>query len=681
MLLSLKVTVGGLLTLNFFVPLWILGRNARLREEPMVLLVINLVLIGFAFALAFFITGMADVVFPGGVPPPVCATLHYIMCGLVIAWKMAMLFLAVDQFVAVVHCLRYNFILNTLANRLVAITWCCVPLFCLLGLICYQLDLESSAEFDRRVYGIQHDIQECRWELHSHAYILAFEVVLLVLSIISAGLFVYTATQGMLQERRLAQRRQEDQGDLFLLRFKSFRRIVKILLLVATIDIIGKTLRISSRGSPQLEVKIINMLRIPFMAGEAWVYGLSNVTIRKAIRDFFVGCRCVNPTADERNPAGQPSSERPLGTADERNPADQPPSERPPGTADERNPAGQPSSERPLGTANERNPADQPPSERPPGTANEGNPAGQPPSERAPGTVGKRNPAGQPPSERLPGTANEGNPAGQPPSERLPGTANEGNPADLPPSERPPGTVYMMNPADHSSSERLPGTASERNPAGQPPSERPPGTSDERNPAGQPPSERPPGTVDMRNPADHPSSERLPGTANERNPADQPSSERPPETVDMRNPADHPSSERLPGTANERNPAGQPSSERPPGTVDMRNPAGQPPSERPPGTVDMRNPADHPSSERLPGTANERNPGGQPSSERPPGTADKRNPAGQPSSERYPGTATVRTLPALGEHFGCRDSWTLVVEDWDSDLSSERPVEMPEPEC
>ena len=95
------------------------------------------------------------------------------------------------------------------------ITWSCVPISILLGLFCYQLQLESSAEFDQRVFGIENEIRLCRWELHSHVFTIALEVLMLVLSIITAGLFVYAAVHGIVHERRLAQQCQEAQGVSF----------------------------------------------------------------------------------------------------------------------------------------------------------------------------------------------------------------------------------------------------------------------------------------------------------------------------------------------------------------------------------------------------------------------------------------------------------------------------------
>ena len=308
MMLSLKIAVAALLLLNYSVPLWVLGSDEDLRDHPMVMLVTNLTLVDFVFALVFLVMGLADVVSPEGVPLPVCASMHYIFTGMILAWKVATLFLAVDQFVAVVHSLRYTEIMSTWVNRMLVITWSCVPILSLLGLVCHQLGLESSAEFDRRVFGIEEEIRLCRWELHSHVFMLVLEMLMLLLSLITAGLFVYAAAQGMAHERHLVTQDQEAQGGFFLLRFKSFKRIVKVLFLVITIDIVGAGVRIGSRWSPGPELRVLHKLRILCIAGEGWVYGLNNPAIRRAIAKFLGCSRCgrMEPGLPEERPAWAP---------------------------------------------------------------------------------------------------------------------------------------------------------------------------------------------------------------------------------------------------------------------------------------------------------------------------------------------------------------------------------------
>ncbi|KAF0287212.1 hypothetical protein FJT64_014317 [Amphibalanus amphitrite] len=257
----------------------------------MIRLVINLTVVCFAFSLTFLTMGLADVVYADGVPLPICATIHYIFCALLIGWKLATLFLATDQLIAVVHSLRYNDIMATWTRRMIAITWAYVLFQAMIGLICYQLGLESVVEFDRRAFGVRYDTRMCKFELHSHAFMIWFEAHLLVLSLFSAGMFVYTAAQGIQQERRQPRRQlRGGHGGIFVLRFKSFQRIVKVMLVVIAFDVIGTVLRLVSRWSPLMGLKIIHLLRILSIAGEVWIYGLSNPAIRRAFRYFF-GCR------------------------------------------------------------------------------------------------------------------------------------------------------------------------------------------------------------------------------------------------------------------------------------------------------------------------------------------------------------------------------------------------------
>ena len=287
MLLWLRVAVGVILTVSFSVPLVIIASNGSLRREPMTLLVINMTLIDLVYAALFLGSALADVVFAvEGVPPPLCAVLQYALFGCAIAWKMATLCLALDQFIAVTHSLRYNAILAVWVYRLVALSWGCVPLVGLFGFICYRLDLETAVEFDRRVLGVERHLgAQCRWELNAHLFMVSAEVALLLLSLTSGVLFIYAAVQGARHEWRL-----HPSNRLFL-RFKSFQRIVKVLLIVVTIDVAAAGARVGSRWTgPTGAAALIQLMRVLCMVAEAWTYGLTMPAVRSALMAFF-GCR------------------------------------------------------------------------------------------------------------------------------------------------------------------------------------------------------------------------------------------------------------------------------------------------------------------------------------------------------------------------------------------------------
>ena len=306
MLLWLRVAVGAILTVSFSVPLAILASDASLREEPMTLLVINMTLVDLVFGVLFLATGLADLVLAAGVPAPLCATLQYLLFGCAVAWKAATLCLAVDQLAAVAQPLRYNAIMSSWTRRLVALTWSCVPLMGLFGLVCYRLGLETSVEFDLRVLGVERHIAQCRWEVNAHLFMVVAEAVLLLLSLSSGVLFVYAAVQGARHEWRL-----HPNNRLFL-RFKSFQRIVKVLLVVATIDVAAAGVRIGSRWSAHLGVTtLIQLLRVLCLIVEGWTYGLTQPAVRSTLAAFF-GCRrgrVADLSASELQRPTNPSSE------------------------------------------------------------------------------------------------------------------------------------------------------------------------------------------------------------------------------------------------------------------------------------------------------------------------------------------------------------------------------------
>ena len=303
MFLSLKVIVSVILMLNFSVPLWALVTELNHSEDAMIILVINMTLVNFVFSLVFFAMGISDVAFFGDVPLPLCATLHYLLLGVFIAGKVAAFFLAVDQFVAVADSLRYNTLMDVWTGRMRIITWSAVPLVALVGVVSYHLDLETAEEFDRRMYGTERVLEFCSWDLHAHVVMLISEALVFLLSLSSACLFVYTAIIGMQHEKTLARRRPDEPESFFILRLKSFRRIIKVLIVLLAVDIIGVVIRIASRWSPQIELKVLNVLRILCVAVEGWTYGLNNPAVRRTIRNIL---GFTNEIEAERQQARQP---------------------------------------------------------------------------------------------------------------------------------------------------------------------------------------------------------------------------------------------------------------------------------------------------------------------------------------------------------------------------------------
>ena len=286
-LVSFKVFVGVLLMTNFSLPLTVIASNRRLHTESMNMLVLNMVTY-YIFGTTMFLIGMADVLYPDGVPPPTCAATVYISMAFGVGLKTATLFLAVDQFIAVVHSLRYCAIMDVWTKRFITINWICIALMALLGLTCYQLDLETNAEFYHRLFGIQPSDEECRLVLMAHASTVVFELAVFFISITSAALFIYTAIQGVKQERRISRSNSVDTSSRFFLRFKSFKRIVRVLLTLLAPDIIGAGFRIASGWFPQLAAtQLLHLVRLICLVIEGWTYGLSSPAVRTAIANYF----------------------------------------------------------------------------------------------------------------------------------------------------------------------------------------------------------------------------------------------------------------------------------------------------------------------------------------------------------------------------------------------------------
>ena len=284
----LKVLVGVVLMLNFSVPMVAILKDPGLREEPMPRLVLNLALAGFGQGVAAFSIGTFDVVSSEDTLQPVCVSLQYLAGGTILTIKVATFFLAVDQFVAVVHPLRHLTVMEEWMPDMLLITWWCIPTMILFGFGCHQLGLETSQEFHQRVFGAQGSVEGCHWMEAAFVVTVFGEVIVFLMVTASAALFVYTATKGFHQERRDNLHGQADQTSYFFLRFNSFKRIVKVLLTVLTLDILCTVARTASRWEPQGTLtQMVFLLRLLLIVVEGWTYGLSHQSVRNAIKKLF----------------------------------------------------------------------------------------------------------------------------------------------------------------------------------------------------------------------------------------------------------------------------------------------------------------------------------------------------------------------------------------------------------
>ena len=286
MLKLLRVGISGLLCMVFSVPLAIIAKSRDIRDEPIVVLVLNMLATALLFSSSLAIVSVSDLLTE--VHPLLCSVLISLGAGALSGFKLSALFLAVEQFVAVVFPLRSFALISRHLKAMVALTWLLLVGNATFGTVCYLLGLETVAEFNRRVFGINNHAKQCQWDTQTNIFMLYFEICMLLLYISTSILLIYAAVQGLKHERRISRENNNDNEQQFLIRFKSFKRIVKVLLVVVFIDIIGACFRFGSRWFVQSPLfTIIHYLRILFIIIECWTYGFSHMTTRKAIRSFF----------------------------------------------------------------------------------------------------------------------------------------------------------------------------------------------------------------------------------------------------------------------------------------------------------------------------------------------------------------------------------------------------------
>ncbi|KAF0307422.1 hypothetical protein FJT64_021236 [Amphibalanus amphitrite] len=250
-----------------------------------------------------------DILFAFDTPRLLCSVLRSVSMGLFGGFKVSAFFLALEQYIAVVCALHHFTIMSRWVNRMNALTWFYIFTLASAGLVCDHLGLETIADFDIRVFGTDHQIRGCDWTKIPNAYMVGVQACVSLFSVLTCALLLYTAVQGWRHERRIAKGDVSRQTQRFMLRFKSFKRIIKLLVVFLLIDIIGTAIHIASRSFalPSAFESITNSGRILCLLVEYWAYGVSNTIMRKAMKSFLgLRQRTVEPPVPPSAPEPTP---------------------------------------------------------------------------------------------------------------------------------------------------------------------------------------------------------------------------------------------------------------------------------------------------------------------------------------------------------------------------------------
>ena len=295
----LHIAVGSLLMLLFLVLLLILARKRSIRDEPRGVLVILLTLLGFVVACILPTVAVINIVTG---PATSCHSVVSFGLGVIVAFKMTALFLAVDQFVAIVHCLHYYTIMDDWIQRMIGVVCGCILLFGIFGLVCFHFEMENAMEYQHRVFGVKSYPTHCSYKQLPNVYMATVEITMLVLAIAACVLVLYTAILGLRHKRSITQQEEVTQEtQLFMTNLKSFKKIIQALLVLFVVDIGCCIVRVISLWFPQSTVTaLLRLLRFIGLVIECWTYGLGHATIRAELRRYLCWRR-GNP------PAGLPT--------------------------------------------------------------------------------------------------------------------------------------------------------------------------------------------------------------------------------------------------------------------------------------------------------------------------------------------------------------------------------------
>ena len=309
-----KTGVGTLLTANFAVPLCTVVSNRHLWEEPMAVLAGNMSLTCTLVGITAVLIGIYDLAHFQSIT--LCRFLMYTSFGVGLAFKMAQVCAAVDQVVAVVHPLRHYSIMMRARAWLFAATWITCAAQLAFGFVAHLLDMQTFSE-NVVTQGNYTAFTGCRWETTlADVYTVIVEVEMVTFSLITASLLVYTGVIGYRLKVRLVRRERQlqnngvnsgDDNQTFFENYRAFKKILMVLSLTVTMDIVAPILRISSRWHPRPKLNgLLHQLRLFGFIFEGWAYGLLNTKLRAAYRKTFCGkSRRVENFDGERYPPPQ----------------------------------------------------------------------------------------------------------------------------------------------------------------------------------------------------------------------------------------------------------------------------------------------------------------------------------------------------------------------------------------
>ena len=292
-----KTVVGVLLAANFCLPLITVASNRHLWEEPMAVLAGNMSLTSTLVGIVVALIGIYDLADFQSIA--LCQLLQYSSVGIGMAFKVAQLGAAVDQFVAVVYPLSHYPIMMRYLPRLFTATWLTCTVILVVGFVAHMLDMETLS--DRIINpGNYSTFTGCRWETSLAYYpTIVFELETVVISLVTASLLIYAGVVGYRIKARLVREEQQLRHDgviddsynqAFLDNYRAFKSIMTVLSLTVSMDIVSPILRISSRWYPQPKLNgMLHQMRLFGFIFEGWAYGLLNAKLRAAYKKTLCG--------------------------------------------------------------------------------------------------------------------------------------------------------------------------------------------------------------------------------------------------------------------------------------------------------------------------------------------------------------------------------------------------------
>ena len=188
----LRVSVLAVMTTIFAVPIVVIVKSRTIREDPVVILVLNMTIILFSFSCVTLVSFISDLLTENSPPILLCSVLTAFGLSMFGGFKLSTFFLAIEQYIAVVFTLRRYQLMSRWVSTMVSLNWVYIIAFASFSAASGFFGFKTVADFHLHMFGMDHQDSKCGSWKNGGIVFFAIQASSILLSIATYALLVYT---------------------------------------------------------------------------------------------------------------------------------------------------------------------------------------------------------------------------------------------------------------------------------------------------------------------------------------------------------------------------------------------------------------------------------------------------------------------------------------------------------